>query len=58
MMDIKVDLPQCFMNFLIKNEIISNKELAVELHIPIKVHLSTLTWWYLGCRCSRYAIDK
>ena len=42
-MDIKVDLPQCFMNFLIKNEIISNKELAVELHIPIKVHLSTLT---------------
>ena len=50
----------------IKNENISNKELMEELHKPIirnfntrKVH-STLTfyWQYLGCRSSRYKINK
>ena len=43
MMDINVDLLQCSIHFLIKstsggtvkNEIISNKELAEELHKPI-----------------------
>ena len=42
MMDINVDLLQCFMNFLIKtsggtvkNKNISNKELVGELHKPI-----------------------
>ena len=47
----------------IKNEIISNKELAEELHKPIiikfnkrKVH--TFYRQYLGRRSSRYATDK
>ena len=43
MMDINMDLLQCFINFLInknsvrtvKNEIMSNKELTEELHKPI-----------------------
>ena len=47
----------------VKNEIVSNKELAEELHKPIirkfekrKVHSPFIE--YLGSRSSRYAIDK
>ena len=49
----------------IKNENISNKELAEELHKPVirkfnkrKVHSFTFYRQYLGPRFSRYAIDK
>ena len=50
----------------IKNENISNKELMEELHKPIirnfntrKVHRTlTFYWQYLGCRSSRYEINK
>ena len=60
-MDINVDWFQWLINILIrkllavvlKNEIISNKELAKELHKPIirKFEKSTLTLYrqYLGC---------
>ena len=71
MMDINVELLQWLINVLIKktsgetvkNEIVSNKELAEELHKPIirkfekrKVHSPFIE--YLGSRSSRYATDK
>ena len=48
----------------VKNEIISTKELAEELHKPIirkfEKSKSTITFYrqYLGRRSNRYAIDK
>ena len=48
----------------VKNEIISTKELAEELHKPIirkfEKRKSTITFYrqYLGRRSNRYAIDK
>ena len=46
----------------VKNENISNKELAEELHKPIikKFKKSTFTFYrqYMGRRSSRYAINK
>ena len=65
-----MDLLQSFIKFLIKetsggtvkNKIVSNKELAEELHKPIivkfkesKVHFYRQ---YLGHRSSRFATDK
>ena len=48
----------------VKKEIISNKELAEQLHKPItrkfekrKVH-SPFYRQYLGCRSRRYAVDE
>ena len=48
----------------VRNEIISNKELAEELHKPIirrfNKKKSKITFYrqYLACRSGRYAIDK
>ena len=71
MMDINEDLFSIVYKFFdkknsggtVKNEIISNKELAEELHKPLIRKFnekSTLTFYrqYLGCRSSRYAIDR
>ena len=71
MMDINIDLRQWFIVFFdkkvsgrtVKSEIISNKELAEELHKPIirkfrKKKYTNLYRQYLGCRSSRYVIDK
>ena len=50
---------------IVKNEIISNKELEEELHKPNirkyekrKVHSSFIDRQYFGCWSCRYAIDK
>ena len=69
-MDINVDFLQWFIISLIKtssrivkNEITSNKELAEKLHKAVirkfnKKSILTFNRQYLGCRSTRYAIDK
>ena len=71
MIDINVDLSQWSINFSIKktsgggikDENISNKQLAEELHKPVirKFNKRKVRICYrpsLGCKSSKYAIDK